>query len=230
MPVSVLPEVATETAVNGPPAEADVPNGGPLNGHSVAANRDSETSGDSPRTDNKSGLIHNGNETNDTAKDSVSEVPDKIGANLGNGDVNSEDKVSETCNIMDEKEQEVSDRECGGVEKSPLLNDNLKPVSSKSSGPSAQKPDLSRATSCYDNAPDGGCGWVVTFAAFMVGVILDGISFSFGIFYRELLLHFNESKSLTSWIISVLNGTYLGIGKYRPSTLKQLFHKPSCLT
>jgi len=73
--------------------------------------------------------------------------------------------------------------------------------------------NLARQTSCYDNAPDGGWGWVVTFAAFMVGVILDGISFSFGIFYRELLLHFRESKSLTSWIISVLNGTYLGIGK-----------------
>ncbi|XP_052782946.1 monocarboxylate transporter 12-like [Mya arenaria] len=66
--------------------------------------------------------------------------------------------------------------------------------------------------SFYDNAPDGGWGWAVTFAAFMVGVILDGISFSFGIFYRELLQYFEESKSLTSWIISVLNGTYLGIG------------------
>lgn len=73
---------------------------------------------------------------------------------------------------------------------------------------------LDRATSCYDNAPDGGWGWVVTFAAFMVGVILDGISFSFGLFFKELLVHFNEGKSLTSWIISVLNGTYLGIGKY----------------
>ncbi|WAR27765.1 MOT12-like protein [Mya arenaria] len=66
--------------------------------------------------------------------------------------------------------------------------------------------------SFYDNAPDGGWGWAVTFAAFMVGVILDGISFSFGIFYRELLQYFEESKSLTSWIISVLNGTYIGIG------------------
>lgn len=72
---------------------------------------------------------------------------------------------------------------------------------------------VERATSCYDNAPDGGWGWVVTFAAFMVGLILDGISFSFGLFFKELLAHFNESKSLTSWIISVLNGTYLGIGK-----------------
>ena len=61
--------------------------------------------------------------------------------------------------------------------------------------------------------PDGGWAWVVTFCAFIVGVILDGISFSFGILFIQLLVHFDESRSLTSWIISVLNGTYLGIGK-----------------
>ena len=67
--------------------------------------------------------------------------------------------------------------------------------------------------SCLDDPPDGGWGWVVTFSAFMVGFILDGISFSFGLFFKELYVYFNESKSLTSWIISVFNGTYLGIGK-----------------
>lgn len=77
-----------------------------------------------------------------------------------------------------------------------------------------QRPAPERAVSCYDNAPDGGWGWVVTFAAFMVGVILDGISFSFGLFFKELLVHFNASKSLTSWVSSAFNGTYLGIGKY----------------
>lgn len=62
--------------------------------------------------------------------------------------------------------------------------------------------------------PDGGWAWVVTFSAFTVGVILDGISFSFGVLFISLLAHFEESRSLTSWIISVLNGTYLGIGKH----------------
>ncbi|XP_045164709.1 monocarboxylate transporter 3-like [Mercenaria mercenaria] len=61
-------------------------------------------------------------------------------------------------------------------------------------------------------APDGGWGWVVTFVAFMIGLILDGISFSFGILFKHLLVYFNESKSLTSWIISVFNGIYPGIG------------------
>lgn len=64
-----------------------------------------------------------------------------------------------------------------------------------------------------DDPPDGGWGWVVTFSAFNVGLILDGIAFSFGLFFKELYVYFNESKGLTSWIISVLIGTYLGIGK-----------------
>ena len=74
---------------------------------------------------------------------------------------------------------------------------------------------VSRTQSCLDDPPDGGWGWVVTFSAFMVGLILDGISFSFGVFFKELYVYFNESKSLTSWIISVMNGTYLAIGKCR---------------
>ena len=67
--------------------------------------------------------------------------------------------------------------------------------------------------STLQDPPDGGWAWVVTFSAFVVGVILDGISFSFGVLFIQLLAHFEESRSLTSWIISVMNGTYLGIGR-----------------
>lgn len=75
----------------------------------------------------------------------------------------------------------------------------------------SEKP-LTRTRHCLQDPPDGGWGWVVTFSAFMVGLILDGVSFSFGIYFKELYVYFNESKGLTSWIISVLNGTYLSIG------------------
>ena len=79
-----------------------------------------------------------------------------------------------------------------------------------------QKNDAIRPTvksGTLQDPPDGGWGWVVTFSAFIVGLILDGISFSFGILFVHLLPHFKGSRSLTSWIGSVLNGTYLGIGK-----------------
>jgi len=57
--------------------------------------------------------------------------------------------------------------------------------------------------------PDGGYGWVIVFAAFMINLICDGISFSFGILYTELLDEFEESKSLTSWVGSMFYGTCL---------------------
>ena len=35
--------------------------------------------------------------------------------------------------------------------------------------------------------PDGGYGWVICFAGFMCMIILDGMMYSFGIFYLDLL-------------------------------------------
>lgn len=48
---------------------------------------------------------------------------------------------------------------------------------------------------------------MIVVAAFFISLISDGISFSFGILYTELLDHFEESKSITSWIGSVFYGT-----------------------
>lgn len=51
--------------------------------------------------------------------------------------------------------------------------------------------------------PDGGWGWVVVFSSFVISMIADGISFSFGLLYVELLNEFGASKSMTSWIGSL---------------------------
>lgn len=58
-------------------------------------------------------------------------------------------------------------------------------------------------------APDGGYGWVIVFSAFLASVISDGISFSLGILYTELLEVFQESKSVTSWVPSLFYGMSL---------------------
>lgn len=50
---------------------------------------------------------------------------------------------------------------------------------------------------------------MIVFAAFMINLIGDGISFSFGILYTELLNYFVESKSLTSWVGSLFYGSCL---------------------
>lgn len=51
--------------------------------------------------------------------------------------------------------------------------------------------------------PDGGWGWVVVFASFLINMIADGITFSFGVIYVEFLSYFGEGKAKTAWIGSL---------------------------
>ena len=55
--------------------------------------------------------------------------------------------------------------------------------------------------------------WIILFASFVLNVIVDGVCFSFGIFYPHFLDYFGESRGKTAWIGSVLNGTYMIMGK-----------------
>ncbi|CAM1312339.1 Mct1 (predicted) [Pycnogonum litorale] len=60
--------------------------------------------------------------------------------------------------------------------------------------------------------PDGGWGWMVVFASFIIHVIADGITYTFGIYYVEFLDYFHQSNAKTSWILSILSGVTLSIG------------------
>jgi len=60
--------------------------------------------------------------------------------------------------------------------------------------------------------PDGGWGWVVVFASFMIHIIADGITYSFGIFLVELIKVFQAERGVTSLIPSILVGITLGSG------------------
>ena len=62
--------------------------------------------------------------------------------------------------------------------------------------------------------PDGGWGWVVVLASFLTFVVVDGISYSFGILYVELLDYFNATKSETSWIGSLVVGLAYLVGEW----------------
>lgn len=53
------------------------------------------------------------------------------------------------------------------------------------------------------NIPDGGWGWMVVLSSFIISMIADGISFSFGLLYIEFLNEFQASKSTTAWIGSL---------------------------
>ncbi|XP_060602137.1 monocarboxylate transporter 14-like [Ruditapes philippinarum] len=57
--------------------------------------------------------------------------------------------------------------------------------------------------------PDGGWGWVVVFSSFVIHVLIDGIKYSFGIMFIELMESFGENKSKTSWVMSIQIGVML---------------------
>ena len=73
-------------------------------------------------------------------------------------------------------------------------------------------------------APDGGWGWMVVFASFMIHLIADGVTYTFGIFYFELLQYFSSGKGLTAWIPSIMTGMTFAIGMcYRIVFISLLF-------
>lgn len=55
----------------------------------------------------------------------------------------------------------------------------------------------------YPEAPDGGWGWVVAVAFFLVEVFTYGTIKSFGIFLQDLMEEFGETNSRVSWIVSI---------------------------
>ena len=52
-------------------------------------------------------------------------------------------------------------------------------------------------------APDGGWGWLVVFASFLLQVLTIGITYTFGVIFVDLLDYFKESQSSTAWIGSI---------------------------
>lgn len=48
---------------------------------------------------------------------------------------------------------------------------------------------------------------MVVFCSFMVHVLADGVTYSFGIFHLEFLEHFKESNGRTAWVASILVST-----------------------
>lgn len=73
--------------------------------------------------------------------------------------------------------------------------------------PVEEKYDLEKCVTEDDedkvDIPDGGWGWIVVLSSFVISMIADGISFSFGLLYIEFLDEFQASKSTTAWIGSL---------------------------
>ncbi|BFZ13913.1 hypothetical protein BsWGS_16952 [Bradybaena similaris] len=61
-------------------------------------------------------------------------------------------------------------------------------------------------------APDGGWGWVIVLSALVISLIVDGLTYTFGVFLGELERVFQEPKSTISLASSLQVGLYLFIG------------------
>lgn len=61
--------------------------------------------------------------------------------------------------------------------------------------------------------PDGGWGWVIVFASFMSNMVVDGISYSFGIFLPEFLSSLGGDMTSGALVGSLLAGCYLLVGQ-----------------
>ena len=66
-----------------------------------------------------------------------------------------------------------------------------------------------------DPAPDGGYGWVIVFASFLCNLVVDGIAYTFGLFFNDFVKEFDASKGKTALVGSLLSGCYLSAGKRR---------------
>ena len=62
--------------------------------------------------------------------------------------------------------------------------------------------------------PDGGWGWMVMMASFVSNLLVDGMLYTFGVLFIELIHSFPEaSKAQISSVGSLLGGFYLIVGK-----------------
>uniref|UniRef100_A0A8W8IN66 Monocarboxylate transporter 13 n=1 Tax=Magallana gigas TaxID=29159 RepID=A0A8W8IN66_MAGGI len=60
--------------------------------------------------------------------------------------------------------------------------------------------------------PDGGWGWFVVLGSFLLHVIINGIFYSFGVFYMEFLTYFKGGIRETARVFSIVPGVALLVG------------------
>ncbi|XP_031628940.1 monocarboxylate transporter 14-like isoform X2 [Contarinia nasturtii] len=77
-----------------------------------------------------------------------------------------------------------------------------------------------------ENSMDSSWSWMIVVAAFSSNTISDGILYTMGMIEEELLVEFNESKLLTSWVPSIVSGMQLCGGPIA----SQLINRYSCHT
>ncbi|XP_023030016.1 monocarboxylate transporter 14 [Leptinotarsa decemlineata] len=78
--------------------------------------------------------------------------------------------------------------------------------------------------------PDGGYGWVIVAASFICNMVVDGISYCFGICLSELVLHYGETKGTTAWVGSILTGCTMCFGPIVSAVVNKFGCRITCIT
>jgi len=74
--------------------------------------------------------------------------------------------------------------------------------------------------------PEGGWGWVVVFASFLCNLVLDGISYSFGMFLTPLVTDLHASSVSVATVGSLQAATYLLLGPVVASLVTKYGSRP----
>lgn len=67
----------------------------------------------------------------------------------------------------------------------------------------------------YPEVPEGGWGWAVAAAFFVVEICTYGILKGLGVFLHDLMEEFGESNSRVSWVISISAFIFTVTGKWK---------------
>ncbi|XP_070558463.1 monocarboxylate transporter 12-like [Ptychodera flava] len=76
-----------------------------------------------------------------------------------------------------------------------------------------------------EEPPDGGWGWMVVCASFIVLFIVRGIQNSIGVFFVVLMDHFQEGAGSTSWLTTCLTSLSLCTGPISGALSKRFGHR-----
>jgi len=70
----------------------------------------------------------------------------------------------------------------------------------------------SSRTLSKDTVTDGGYGWVIVFAVFLINFVTTGVEFTFGILLVELLEEFGQGRASTAFVGAILSGVMHLVG------------------